>query len=83
MAPMMVYDPKAPKKAVKLSINTDLLAKARGMGLNLSAEMEARLEELVREAERARWIEENREAMEDYNRRIAERGLWSDGKRRF
>lgn len=80
---MTFYDPKAPKKAVNLSINADLLARARGIGLNLSAEMEARLEDVVRQAERARWLEENREAMEDHNRRIAERGLWSDGKRRF
>ena len=80
---MSFYDPKAPKKAVNLSINSDLLAKARGMGLNLSAEMEARLDEAVRQAERERWVEENREAMEHHNRRIAEHGLWSDGKRRF
>ena len=80
---MSFYDPKAPKKAVNLSINSDLLAKARGMGLNLSAEMEARLDEAVRKAERERWVEENREAMEHHNRRIAEHGLWSDGKRRF
>ena len=80
---MTFHDPKAPKKAVNLSINADLLARARSLGLNLSAEMEARLEETVREAERARWLEENREAMEDHNRRIARHGLWSDGKRRF
>lgn len=80
---MSFYDPKAPKKAVNLSINSDLLARARGMGLNLSAEMEARLEETVRKAERERWLEENREAIEDYNRRIAERGPFSKGRRRF
>jgi post-segregation antitoxin (ccd killing protein) len=37
----------------------------------------------VRAAERERWAAENRAAIEDHNRRIAERGLWSDGKRQF
>lgn len=80
---MTFFDPKAPKKAVNLSINADLLAKARSIGLNLSAEMEARLEETVREAERTRWLEENRDAIEDYNRRIEARGPFSKGRRRF
>jgi antitoxin CcdA len=78
-----VYDPKAPKKAVNLSLNSDLLAKARDLGVNLSGEMETRLEEIVRKAEHDRWLEENREAIEDYNRRIDRRGLLSDGHRRF
>jgi antitoxin CcdA len=80
---MTFFDSRAPKKAVNLSINADLLGKARDLGLNLSAEMEARLTETVRSAERDRWIAENRDAMEDHNRRIADHGLWSDGKRRF
>lgn len=80
---MTVYDPKAPRKAVNLSVNTDLLRRARALGLNLSGELEARLAEAVREKLRAQWIEENREAIEDHNRRIGEHGLWSDGLRRF
>ena len=80
---MTFYDPKAPKKAVNLSINADLLGKARGLGVNLSAEMEARLTEIVRAAERERWIAENREAIEDHNRRVEQHGLWSDGLRQF
>jgi antitoxin CcdA len=71
------------KKAVNLSVDADLLARARALGLNLSAEMETRLAEVLREAEAARWVEENREAVAHHNRRVAQRGLWSDGKRRF
>ena len=55
---MTFYDSKAPKKAVNLSINADMLGKARGLGVNLSAEMEARLTEIVRTAERERWVAE-------------------------
>ena len=80
---MNVYDPKTPKKAVNLSINGDLLAKARELGVNLSGELEARLEEVVRKADHDRWLDENREAIEAYNRRVDRRGLFSDGHRRF
>ena len=34
------------------------------------------------ESER-RWIDANRDAIEDTNRFLAKHGLWSDGKRRF
>ncbi len=81
--PMTVYDRNAPRKAVNLSVNSDLLARARALGLNLSAEMEARLTEVVRSAERERWIEQNQQAIEDYNRRIEARGPFSKGRRRF
>ncbi|MEE8444792.1 MAG: type II toxin-antitoxin system CcdA family antitoxin [Alphaproteobacteria bacterium] len=80
---MTVYDRNAPRKAVNLSVNSDLLARARALGLNLSAEMEARLTEVVRSAERERWIEQNQQAIEDYNRRIEARGPFSKGRRRF
>ena len=80
---MSIHNTGAPKKAVNLSINADLLARARAMGLNLSAEMETRLADVLREAEGARWVEENREAVAHHNRRVEQRGLWSDGKRRF
>ena len=42
-----------------------------------------RLAVAVRAKLREQWIEENREAIEDHNRRIEEHGLWSDGLRRF
>lgn len=80
---MTVYDRTAPKKAVNLSVNADLLARARALDLNLSAEMEARLTDSLRTAERERWLEENRDAIQDYNRRIEARGPFSKGRRRF
>jgi antitoxin CcdA len=80
---MSPFDEAAPKKAVNVSINGDLLAKARKLGLNLSGELEHRLAEAVRQSERAAWMSENRSALDDHNRRIAEHGLFSDGKRQF
>jgi antitoxin CcdA len=39
--------------------------------------------EPVRQNERKRWLEENREALDDYNRRIQKHGVVSDDLRRF
>ena len=51
--PAAVFDPNAPKKAVNLSIDSDMLRQAREMKINLSKTLEEKLEQLVRE-ERAR-----------------------------
>ena len=71
------------KKAVNLSIDSELLDHARRLGVNLSRELEMRLEQLTKTDRWTRWQQENREAMEDHNRRIRNHGLWSDGLRRF
>ena len=71
------------KKAVNLSIDAELLYQAREIGLNLSQELEARLKQRTKAERWARWQEDNREAIEDHNRRIEREGLWSDGLRRF
>jgi antitoxin CcdA len=71
------------KKAVNLSIDAGLLEQARAMGLNLSRELEARLQQRTQGQRWARWQEENRAAIEDHNRRIGREGLWSDGLRQF
>ena len=80
---MSPFDESAPKKAVNVSINSDLLARARALGLNLSGELETRLAATVGQAERDAWIAENSAALDDHNRRIEEYGLFSDGKRQF
>lgn len=77
------FDPTAPKKSTNLSINSDLLRQAKERRINLSQALELRLAELLREEKCRSWQEENREAIEDYNRRIEARGTFSDGLRRF
>jgi antitoxin CcdA len=52
------------------------------MHLNLSKTLEERLAELVRQAGREQWLKKNREALEDYNQRIEQAGVFSDGLRR-
>lgn len=78
-----VFNPQAPKKSVNLSINCDLLRQAKEHGVNLSRALEQRLSEILLELKRRQWQEENRAAIEDYNRRIEAHGAFSDGLRGF
>lgn len=73
----------ALKRATNVSINVDLLDKARKLGVNLSQTLEDRLAELVREAEGRDWLKKNQCAIEAYNERVAREGVWSDGIRGF
>ena len=66
---------KALKRAVNLSLNAQVLDKARELGMNVSATVDALLAEEVSKRYWARWNEENREAIEHYNARIEREGL--------
>ena len=46
-------------------------------------ELEERLPELVRPRRTEDWVEANQAALQDYNRFVAEHGVFSDGRRRF
>jgi antitoxin CcdA len=78
-----VYDKAAPKRAVNVSINSDLAAKAKALGVNLSDALETRLAELVAVAERQQWLTENAEAIEEYNQRAETGSILSDFERPF
>jgi antitoxin CcdA len=81
--PPPVCDPKAPKKAVNLSVNSDLLRQARELKVNLSKILETQLEQMIRQERARRWQEENRDAIEAHNRWIEEHGVFSDRLRQF
>lgn len=78
-----IFNAHAPKKPTNVSINSDLLQQAKECHINLSQALELRLTELVREAKRLQWQEENREAVAEYNKRIEAHGIFSDGLRQF
>ncbi|MCH9741544.1 MAG: type II toxin-antitoxin system CcdA family antitoxin [Epsilonproteobacteria bacterium] len=77
------YDIQAPKKATNLSINIDLLEKAKSYKINLSKSFETYLASLVKEHEKKKWQEENAKAIEAYNERVEKYGSFSDGLRSF
>ena len=66
---------ESSKRAVNLSLNAKVLDTARELGMNLSATVDALLAEEVRRRYWERWNEDNREAIEHYNARIAREGL--------
>lgn len=83
MKPHFVYDTESPKRPVNLSANADLLRIAKEAGVNLSKTFEEALLEKTRQSLEAQWKEENKEAIERYNSRIAAQGVFAARKRRF
>jgi antitoxin CcdA len=71
------------KKAVNVSIDQALLAKAKAEGLNLSAELEQTVRAKISSIEAERWKRDNAAAIEAYSQRIAEEGLPLAEYRRF
>ena len=71
------------KTPTNLSLRADLVRRAKELGLNLSDLVDLALERAIKEAERKTWLDENREAIAEYNALVAKRGVFSDGRRRF
>ena len=71
------------KQSVELSIDAELLAEAQALKLDLSILLEKRLDELVQASKETAWLEENREAIEEYNERVRLRGVFGARLRRF
>ena len=78
-----IYDHNAPKKPTNLSINSDLLKKARELDINLSSGLEEALELLIKRRLNEQWLSENREAIATYNEYVEANGVFSDGIRGF
>ena len=76
-----IYNHSAPKKPTNLSINSDLLLKARDLKINLSAALESALEEKVRCSTREKWLKDNKKAMTSLNALADSNGLFSDSYR--
>lgn len=78
-----LYDKNASKKPTNLSINSDLLSRARELKINLSATLEHALEREVRNAERDKWLINNKKAIDELNILADKNGLFSDAYRDF
>ncbi len=78
-----VFDTQALKKPTNVSINSDLLAKARKLKINLSATFETALIEIVTAKRRELWKRENRAAIKAYNQSVDENGTFGDELRSF
>jgi len=79
----MLYDKSLKKKPTNVSINSELLEKAKSHNINLSATLERTLEQILLEIEKQNWEQSNKEALESYNKNLLEFGVFSDSVRSF
>ena len=63
------------KRAANLSVDAALLDEAKSLDLNLSATFETSLREAVRQAKAAKWLEQNKAALESSNAWVETHGL--------
>jgi antitoxin CcdA len=78
-----IFNSGAAKKPTNLSINSELLAEARRLKINLSAMLEQALEVEVRNAQRQKWLADNKKAIDTCNELAEKQGLFSDKHRIF
>jgi antitoxin CcdA len=65
----------APKKPTNLSLNSKVLEMAKELGMNISQTVDMLLAEEVKRRYWERWNEDNKDAIQAYNERIAREGL--------
>jgi len=80
---LTLYDKNAPKKPANLSINSDLLRRAKDLDINLSAALEQALTSQLKAKQAQLWLEQNENAIGVYNKSVEENGVFSDGLRSF
>jgi antitoxin CcdA len=76
-----VFDSKAVKKPTNLSVNSDLLSRARKMKINLSATLEKALIAEIKKVEKEKWLKRNKKALSALNNLAEQKGLFSDSFR--
>jgi antitoxin CcdA len=76
-----LYDETAVKKPTNVSLNADLLAKARAENINISATLEQALLEKLKQKARDNWLNQNRSAINAMNDFTDRHGLFSDEHR--
>ena len=85
---MMIHDSirtqsKALKKTIHLTLNPQVLAEAKKLGINISKACDAFLESLVRQEKERLWNMENADFIASYNKTIEDEGLPLDSWRTF
>lgn len=67
--------PASQRRATNITLDADLVAEARALNLSISRAAESGLSEAIRKEKERRWLEENTEAIESFNRYVEEHGL--------
>ena len=71
------------KRATNLTLSGSVLDAARELGINISQTVDALLSAEVKRLSVARWVTENQQTVDAYNRRVDERGLWNHDLRKL
>jgi antitoxin CcdA len=71
------------RRNVTVAVNAALLTAATELGVDLGKLLERHLGDMTASEAQARWLSENREALESHDRFVERHGLWSDGLRQF
>ncbi len=71
------------RRPTNVTLPVELVAEAKALQVNLSQACESGLARSVAEARRARWLDENKEAIDAYNERVEREGLILEQYRRF
>jgi antitoxin CcdA len=74
---------KSLKKATNLTLNTEVLAEAKKLGINISKACDTFLESLVRQEKERLWKLENAKFISEYNQITDDEGLPLDKWRTF
>lgn len=74
---------KRTTQSVTVTLERDLIARAREAGVNMSATLASALDAELRRHQAARWKEENAEAIAHLNKLGEETGCFSDEYRTF
>ena len=73
----------APRRPTNVTVRPEYVAEARELGINLSEAFERGLCEAIAQARSERWLDENREALDQYNRFVEQHGLPLEDLRLF
>jgi antitoxin CcdA len=71
------------RRATNVTLPETLVAQAKELKINISAACEAGLAAQVKAARAKQWLEDNREAIEEYNRYVETHGLTLEEYRTF
>jgi antitoxin CcdA len=74
---------RGPKRPTNLTVDPELLKRAKALGINVSSVLDDSLRARIRQEEERRWLEDNKEAFDALNRETREHGVWSERLRRF
>lgn len=71
------------RSRVNLSIDEDVLAAAKNSGINMSRVAEMALKAAAKAERNRRWNEDNKDALDAYDRFVEKNGLILDAHRQF